>query len=116
MGLKWHIGLDGFYNTTHTHIYNIPSKSSRIHFGLKVEIKQHATEQPMGRWRQGKFKNTLRQMKMKMQHYKTCEMQWKQFWDIQNDTCLLQVRGKISYKSSNFKHKRTRKRTNEAQS
>ena len=40
----------------HTHIYNIPSESNRIHFHLNVEIEQHATEQPMGQWRKDKLK------------------------------------------------------------
>ena len=70
-------------------------------FNKYVEVTQHATEQLMGQWKKSKekFKNTLRQMKMEIQHSK--------IWDSSNavlrkkliiNKCLLQEKRKISNK------------------
>ena len=46
-----------------------------------MQTKQHATKKPLGSMMKSekKFKNTLRQMKVKTQPYEVCGMQQKQF-------------------------------------
>ena len=44
-----------------------------------MEVKQHATEQPIGQRRKQKSQKIPRQMKMEIQYNKICRVQQKQF-------------------------------------
>lgn len=79
-----------------------------------MEIKQHATEQPVGQRRNQK-RNILRQTKMEntmqqnMGHSKSSPKR-----EVNSDKCLHQQTRKVSNKQCNFTPQGTRKRTKES--